>query len=102
MALWSLHPPPPPPAGLSLTPLVCVSRRPHDTEAQPLVLCVMFAALLCLSLYITSSPPPRPIIDPTGLRIALAEHTHFKCQEMNDANELLDTIYECFARSQVC
>jgi hypothetical protein len=62
----------------------------------------MFAALLCLSLYITSSPPPRPIIDPTGLRIALAEHTHFKCQEMNDANELLDTIYECFARSQVC
>lgn len=41
------------------------------------------------------------MIDPTELRIALAKHTPFKCQEMNDANELLDTIYECFAQSQV-
>jgi hypothetical protein len=43
----------------------------------------------------------RAVIDPTQLRLALAKHTRFKCQEMNDANELLDTIYECFAHSQV-
>lgn len=43
----------------------------------------------------------RAVINPTELRVALAEHTPFKCQEMNDANELLDTIYECFAQSQV-
>ncbi len=45
--------------------------------------------------------PLRAVINPTELRVALAEHTPFKCQEMNDANELLDTIYECFSRSQV-
>jgi len=43
----------------------------------------------------------RAVINPSELRIALASHTPFKCQEMNDANELLDTIYECFAQAQV-
>ena len=52
----------------------------------------------CLVPLLSSS---RAVINPTDLRVALAEHTPFKCQEMNDANELLDTIYECFQQSQV-
>lgn len=42
------------------------------------------------------------MINPSALRSALAQHTRFQSQEMNDANELLDTIYNCFADSQVC
>lgn len=57
---------------------------------------------LCSPLHaLLSSFAPRAVINPTELRVALAEHTPFKCQEMNDANELLDTIYECFKESQV-
>ena len=44
----------------------------------------------------------RAVINPSELRVALANHTPFQCQEMNDANELLDTIYECFSQAQVC
>lgn len=39
-------------------------------------------------------------MNPTELREALDAATHFRRQEMNDANELLDTLYECFKRAQ--
>ena len=41
------------------------------------------------------------MINPNELRVALANHTPFQCQEMNDASELLDTIFECFSKAQV-
>lgn len=56
--------------------------------------CLLRRVLLCFVSI-------RAVINPSELRIALASHTPFKCQEMNDANELLDTIYECFAQAQV-
>jgi hypothetical protein len=42
----------------------------------------------------------RAVVNPTALREALDAVTHFKQQEMNDANELLDTLYECFKKAQ--
>jgi hypothetical protein len=39
-------------------------------------------------------------VNPTALREALDAATHFKQQEMNDAMELLDTLYECFKKAQ--
>jgi len=41
----------------------------------------------------------RRVVNPTPLREALSEMTHcsFRVGEMNDANELLDTIYDCIA-----
>ena len=44
-------------------------------------------------------PSTRRVVNPTPLREALSEMTHrsFRVGEMNDANELLDTIYDCIA-----
>ncbi|KAF6258340.1 hypothetical protein COO60DRAFT_1284604 [Scenedesmus sp. NREL 46B-D3] len=42
----------------------------------------------------------RAVVNPTALREALDSVTQFKQQEMNDANELLDTLYECFKKAQ--
>jgi hypothetical protein len=40
------------------------------------------------------------VVNPTALREALDSVTQFKQQEMNDANELLDALYECFKKAQ--
>jgi hypothetical protein len=41
----------------------------------------------------------RRVVNPTPLREALSDMTHrsFRVGEMNDANELLDTFYDCIA-----
>lgn len=40
------------------------------------------------------------VVNPSELREALDLGTQFRRQEMNDANELLDTLYECFKQAQ--
>eukprot|EP00775_Hariotina_reticulata_P010946 gene10946-11100_t len=42
----------------------------------------------------------RVVVNPSELREALDQGTQFRRQEMNDANELLDTLYECFKQAQ--
>jgi hypothetical protein len=61
--------------------------------------------LLLLLLPLCLSPPQhcaacRSVVNPTALREALDSVTQFKQQEMNDANELLDALYECFKKAQ--
>lgn len=61
--------------------------------------CSLYRLLLPHS---TPTPPAlrRIVVNPTELREALDCETHFKQQEMNDAMELLDTLYECFRKAQ--
>lgn len=42
----------------------------------------------------------RVVVNPTELREALDAATQFRRQEMNDANELIDTLFECFKAAQ--
>eukprot|EP00878_Enallax_costatus_P013635 GHUV01014258.1.p1 GENE.GHUV01014258.1~~GHUV01014258.1.p1 ORF type:complete len:721 (+),score=313.38 GHUV01014258.1:201-2165(+) len=42
----------------------------------------------------------RAVVNPTELREALDSATQFRRQEMNDANELIDCMFECFKAAQ--